>query len=387
MDEGYGLPRFIWQEVTVSVSIDGIVTEQAVVGGAFTVPDAIADSRFLGWNTSFDGNGIPLTPGYSIPVSAGGFTIYALMKGDHPNYPIEISDAEELNAIRNKPNLHYRLTSDISLSAYNTGSGWTPIGTESIPFSGTLDGDGFKITDLYINSSERYVGLFGYLRGTVKNLGVEIAPGGVKGGSYTGAIAGYVDDGAITSSYSTGNVSGTSGVGGIAGSVNYGTITNCYSTGNINASSSNSYVGGIAGYVYGGMITDSYSTGSVSGSSIVGGITGYVVNGSTITNNVAANSTITGSGTSVSRVVGAIYGTNTVSNNFANSGMTGSAFNTTSANYGISKSLTVLQTQTTYSDTINGDGLGGLGWQFGNDDAHPWKMPSGGTGFPILYWQ
>jgi hypothetical protein len=133
----------------------------------------------------------------------------------------------------------------------------------------------------------------------------------------------------------------------------------------------------------------------VSGNIGVGGIAGRVEIGSTIANNAAANSNITGSG-SVSRVVGWIYGSGSnITNNFANSGMTagGSAFDPTAANYGVSKTLTELQTITPYSTPINGDGLGGLGWQFCNgttilcDDAHPWKMPSGGTGFPILYWQ
>jgi hypothetical protein len=45
-----------------------------------------------------------------------------------------------------------------------------------------------------------------------------------------------------------------------------------------------------------------------------------------------------------------------------------------------------LQTRATYESAINGDGLGGLDWQFGNDSVHPWKMPEGG-GYPILYWQ
>jgi hypothetical protein len=46
-----------------------------------------------------------------------------------------------------------------------------------------------------------------------------------------------------------------------------------------------------------------------------------------------------------------------------------------------------LNTQSTYSNTVNGDGLGGLGWKFGGNDANPWKMPAGGSGYPILYWQ
>jgi hypothetical protein len=65
---------------------------------------------------------------------------------------------------------------------------------------------------------------------------------------------------------------------------------------------------------------------------------------------------------------------------------TGATFDTTLANHGIDRSEGQLKTAATYSDAVNGNGLGGLGWLFGNDDEHPWKMPDGG-GYPILYWQ
>ena len=54
--------------------------------------------------------------------------------------------------------------------------------------------------------------------------------------------------------------------------------------------------------------------------------------------------------------------------------------------YGTGKTNTQLKTQTTYSNAVNGDGLGGLGWKFGINDDNPWKMPVG-DGYPILYWQ
>jgi hypothetical protein len=76
-----------------------------------------------------------------------------------------------------------------------------------------------------------------------------------------------------------------------------------------------------------------------------------------------------------------------VFNNFALDTMTatGGAFNNSdSAYYGTSKTISELTTETTYSDPL---ASGGLGWQFGNDDEHPWKMPESGTGYPILYWQ
>lgn len=51
------------------------------------------------------------------------------------------------------------------------GDGFIPIGNKDSIFKGTFDGQGFEIKNLYINSKENYVGLFGYLDGaTIKNL-------------------------------------------------------------------------------------------------------------------------------------------------------------------------------------------------------------------------
>ena len=70
--------------------------------------------------------------------------------------PFIITNADELNLIRTAPNSYYKLGNDIDLSYdtrnvngkyYNEGSGWKPISS----FKGGLDGDGHKITGLYIN--------------------------------------------------------------------------------------------------------------------------------------------------------------------------------------------------------------------------------------------
>jgi len=78
---------------------------------------------------------------------------------------------------------------------------------------------------------------------------------------------------------------------------------------------------------------------------------------------------------------------NVVSNNFALDTMiVGDVTDTTL--HGVSKTDAQLRMQSTYSGAVNGDGLGGLGWKFGNDDDNPWIMPSdGGYYYPIFYWQ
>ena len=88
-------------------------------------------------------------------------------------------------------NAYYILKNDLNLggaynSSTNTWSGeqWTPI-TNS--FTGILDGLGHTITGLYINNSNNNQGLFGTLKGTVKNL---IIGNSYVNGKTSGLIAG-----------------------------------------------------------------------------------------------------------------------------------------------------------------------------------------------------
>jgi hypothetical protein len=183
----------------------------------------------------------------------------------------------------------YILLNDIALDKSGAGFeatyGWKPMGDySSNPFTGIFNGNGHKITGLWIDRpSMDYVGLFGFTNGAViKNIGVEIPNGKtVKGNDHVGGIVGYVADSTITNSYAIGDVSGFQNVGGIAGGVSSGSsITNSYAAGNISGSQ---YVGGIAGYVSGD-ITNSYATGNILGNEHVGGIAGEASSGSSITN-------------------------------------------------------------------------------------------------------
>lgn len=212
--------------------------------------------------------------------------------------------------------------------------------------------------------------------------------------------------GLVTDSFSTGDVTSSvtgynsSYSGGIAGYVNGGTIKGGYSNGNVASSVSSNivdgaYSGGIAGHVTGGTIADSYSTGDITSSvgnintrGVSGGIAGHV-SGSSINNCVAINEKIF-AGEHAGRIAGYIQGAAAVSNNFALTNMNASGvakFDVSNkASHGVSKTNTELRTQSSYSNTISGDGLGGLGWKFGNNSNNPWKMPVGG-GYPIQYWQ
>ena len=310
-----------------------------------------------------------------------------------------------------------------SFSAGNISSS----GYES-SYSGGITGyvNNGTITECYsahdISSSSRFSsysgGIAGYAIGgeiSCSSSAGNIISNSSNSSAYSGGIAGYATNGiSITRSFSasvTGNISSSgynySYSGGITGYVNSGTITECYSARDVSSSSIASsmssfeayaYSGGIAGYASGSYITNCYSRGNnitssaatyySSSYSYSGGIAGYAYN-TRIYDSAAAASAITAR-TGAGRIAGYINTGNSaaISNNFALSTMiaAGSAALNTGASYhGVNKTDAQLKQQSTYSNTINGDGLGGLGWKFGTNDANPWKMPSGG--YPIFYWQ
>ncbi len=72
---------------------------------------------------------------------------------------------------------NYILNNDITLTKE-----WVPIGNDKNPFTGTFDGNGFKIINLKITDKNAvYVGLFGYAKGaticniTLQNVNIALA--------------------------------------------------------------------------------------------------------------------------------------------------------------------------------------------------------------------
>lgn len=143
-----------------------------------------------------------------------------------------ISDANDLKCFaeyvsNGNTDTNAKLINNIDLSDICKENNWTPIGSESAPYTGTFDGQGYLINGLYINCSLNYCGLFGNLEGTVKNLAVE---GEIKTSSGSaGGIAGYNgNNGTIENCIFIGSTYGSIYSCGIAGS-NYsnGLISNC----------------------------------------------------------------------------------------------------------------------------------------------------------------
>ena len=189
-----------------------------------------------------------------------------------------ITTCTELQNINDNLAGDYYLANDIDCSDtvnWNKGEGFEPIGPSfGKEFSGTFDGKGYKITNLYINRPEtELVGLFGSITSGAKIENVGIEKVSVIGNEYVGGLVGGVDKGAtVNNSYSTGDISGNlGGIGGFAGHVENGKLSNCYFKGTVNGEG---VVGGFAGYNK-GLITNSHSSGSVSGNEKeIGGFVG-----------------------------------------------------------------------------------------------------------------
>lgn len=203
------------------------------------------------------------------------------------------------------------LTADIDLANYE----WTPIGSNANQFTGSFDGQNFRIIHLAIHKTAgvTYQALFGYAKDAViSNLHVEGSvclsdantlvsktyAAGVVGcavgatlqnvhsdvavtanrtrGNWenVGGVVGYASSCRIENCSNSGNISGYNYVGGIAGTAESTTlITNCFNSGSI---SGNMYAAGITGAGKDSKIVSCYHIGAVSGSSSSAGIAGLV---------------------------------------------------------------------------------------------------------------
>ncbi|MEI7579196.1 MAG: GLUG motif-containing protein [bacterium] len=132
-----------------------------------------------------------------------------------------ISDCEELQEINNHQlGDHFTQTIDIDCADtvnWNTGEGFVPLGTENLRFTGTYDGAGYKISNLFINLSDTdFVGLFGVVDegGSVSNLTLENVD--ITGYEWVGALSGSFA-GIATNVHASGKVQGDAKIGGIVG--------------------------------------------------------------------------------------------------------------------------------------------------------------------------
>ena len=258
-----------------------VVPDQTYTGSAITPePLVIAGSLSLTKGTDY-------TYSYTNNTNVGTATVRATFQGTYaslgyvektftimPDWTYnteggyyEISDADDLNALATYVNAGidasgktFKQTADIDMQ----GVSYTPIGNDegTHMFNGTYDGDGYFILNIShsISGINELSGLFGDLRGTVKNVNL-------KDCNFTayrvGAIAGQTSGDCLIQNC---NVIG-------------GTITG---TDNSPQYTHGSYMGGIVGYFYDKTATNCFSTASFGGDAYhKGPVVGW--NGGTVT--------------------------------------------------------------------------------------------------------
>ncbi|GAT62568.1 beta strand repeat-containing protein [Paludibacter jiangxiensis] len=289
--------------------------------------------------------------------------------------PYQVTTAAQLAEVRYSLAAYYKQMNDIDLSSY---SNWTAIGaTVTTGFTGTYDGNSYKITGLkIISTTALYNGLFGVIGdgttwglGTVKNLGIDGANITVTH-HYSGILVGYNYGGVIQNCYTTGTISSSANtVGGFAGSTK-GTINSCYSTATVNGSTSvTQNAGGFAGsqLAFTGQtptIQNCYATGPVRGQTYVGGFIGFRNNNSNVINSYSVGGV---SGTTIGGFAGTT-GTGSTANCFWDTNTSGLS---TSPGSEIGKTTTEMQTASTFSSAS---------WS-----ASDWILKDGS--YPKLAWQ
>ena len=182
----------------------------------------------------------------------------------------EIRTIADLQNIASNLSGSYILMNDLDLGCME----WIPIGTDYFhSFTGTFDGNNHVISNFKITSDVEYVGLFGFSKGTIKNLGLECFTVDVSRSDdvYAGGLVGYNDEGTVANCYAKGNVSSTGLYANSGGLIGYNTssitITNCYATGDVRSTSvRGACAGGLVGSNFGNIV-DCYTKGDVSSTS------------------------------------------------------------------------------------------------------------------------
>lgn len=171
-------------------------------------------------------------------------------------YPgaIRIYSYSDLVNMRNDLSATYVLMNDIDCQGFSL----VPVGSnESSAFTGLFDGQGYTISN-FVSSNADNVGVFGYNRGTVRNLNVKdftydvsaVSSNTVNIGGIVGFNAGLIEQCAVFNGDISATMDNTCRGGLICG-YNTGNVLNCFSSGSVyltHKSSGNKWVtcGGIA---------------------------------------------------------------------------------------------------------------------------------------------
>ena len=249
---------------------------------------------------------------------------------------------------------------------WNNGAGWMPIFDSSFGFTAIFEGNGRTITNLFIDSSENDIGLFGETRSSAVIRNVEMVSVQVTGTDNVGGLVGS-NGGTVSGCFTTGKVSGDDDVGGLIGAnLDDGSVSASYSTVQVTG---DDRIGGLAGS-NSGEVTAAYATGRVVGDSEAGGLIGQntgELNVSYATGLVSGRST-----------VGGLVGRNSGGGNITDSYWDSDTSGRTTGSNGQAKNTAELQLPTgtsgiylTWNVDLDGDSMNDDPWDFGTSSQYP----------------
>ena len=233
---------------------------------------------------------------------------------------------------------------------WDSGAGWTPIGTSASRYTGDFKGNGFTIQNLFISRSGAgdYQGLFGATASTARIETLGVTNANITAKDYVGVLAGHIN-GEVVACFTTGAITAGNFVGGLVGYMGAsGTTPSIHSSYSYASITANFNKGGLVGRINLGSITNSYSTGNVPGTLSVGGLVG------TVTGSNAASISVTASywDTQTSGQGSSIRGT----------GQTTTALKTPTGYTGI---------YSTWNANIDGNAGNDNPWDFGTASQYP----------------
>lgn len=196
---------------------------------------------------------------------------------------------------------------------------FTAVGTDTNTFKGTFDGNNKTISNVTINSTAAYQGIFGYLDSAIVK-DVSLNNINVTGSHHVGTIAG-MSKGTTVSGISvntanvtaTGSTSSFSYVAGIVGQGFTGSITNCKVT-DVNVNGKFAGVAGISGDGYAAISNCTVSNSNIISTNWkVGGIIGQQCEGTFTISGCSVSDTVIQGSSDIGGIIGfSNYGNKTV---------------------------------------------------------------------------
>jgi len=319
-----GLPRLVWE---ADPGLNKITVEENIANGSVTAPAEAAEGTEVALTvtpeselykvTAVTVNGEAIKSPYTFTMPAADVTVSATFEKRWTNGsgteadPIIISTIADLDALRTAVNaekhfagIYFKLANDLDFTDVEFGT-IGQIGSvaqsEVRYFAGNFDGNNKVIRNLTVNTSQRYVALFGIIKNAeIKNLGIEKSNFRQQGGYFAAGLAVQATKSVISGCYvkdTTVNVKSdgdnADAAGGLIANASGTTITNCY-TKNISLKTETS---------------DAYFNAAA------GGLVGALRDASQITNCYSADISYTKAGSNIANIA-RVYSNSVISNTY-----------------------------------------------------------------------